>query len=203
MEIYFNELCLKSLNNIQYNDISRMSALYLRLKDHGINTCRIAPEAFSELIKAVSSMPGTSPDLRNFLYAFMRYPYESEAVEKKQDLYLMHEWKYNGTDCFGLALAYIMESMALSFFEEEWDKLFIKIESDQQPVQVRNLYGDKVPEEHRIWLESLKLIELKVCDIPLEEKKLKLRDKLVPVTVKKIFQILQICCSRHRLTETR
>ena len=140
MEVYFNELSLEKSQNVQYQDVIRLKDLYSCLKNVGIQTCRISHEHYTEMIHRVAEMPGTKPEVRNFLFAFLRQPYEERDVEERQDEYLTHSWIYKGRECYGLALAYIMESMSVSVCNSIWGEPIIYIEKDKDDVAVKNLY---------------------------------------------------------------
>lgn len=76
--------------------------LYSSLINVGIRTYRISHDQYIELISRVGEMPGTKPEVKNFLYAFLRQPYEEKNIEERQDEYLAHSWIYKGTECYGL-----------------------------------------------------------------------------------------------------
>ena len=176
MEVYFNELSLGEDQTVQYQDMIRLKDLYSNLITAGIQTCRISHDQFAEMIKQVKEMPGTKPEIKNFLFAFLRQPYEEENIEERQDEYLAHSWIYMERECYGLALAYIMDSASVSICNSIWSSPVISIERDKEVVGIRNLYDSKTFMFHQDWLEGLHPIELIICPNSPEEKKIKLRD---------------------------
>lgn len=176
MEVYFNELSLENNQAVQYQDMTRLKDLYSSLINVGIRTCRISHDQYIELISRVGEMPGTKPEVKNFLYAFLRQPYEEKNIEERQDEYLAHSWIYKGTECYGLALAYIMDSMSVSICNPIWSRPIISIERDMNEVDIRNLYDSKSFMFHQHWLDGLRPVELITCSDRPEEKKIKLRD---------------------------
>ena len=176
MEVYFNELSLIEDQTVQYQDMIRLKDLYSKLKEAGIQSCRISHDQYRALIRRVVEMPGAKPEAKDFLFAFFRQPYEERNVEEKQDQYFDHSWIYGESECYGLALAYIMESMSLSICNPIWSSPIINIEKDKEVVEVRNLYDIGpflFPQE---WLEGLQPVELITCTDKPQEKKIKLRD---------------------------
>lgn len=194
MEVYFNELCLAGEANIQYEDIMRLGKLHACLRSRGILGCRTSQLEYGKLIQQAKIMPGSNPNAINFLFAFLRQPYESEDVEQKQDEYLKHLWLYNGTSCYGLALAYIMESMAISICSLEWKQPLLSIEKDDVTANVRNLFDEETYFFHLEWLDSLQPVDLVKCTIAPIDKKIKLRDDHGK-------DILQDFCNRLRNNE--
>lgn len=176
MEVYFNELCLNGTRGIEYQDIERMKTLYACLYKKAIRVCRISTQGYSEVIRQAKSMRGTNPTVVNFLFAFLRHPYEESEIEKKQDEYLTHFWAFNGKECYGLALAWIMDSLTISICDLSWKQPLLTIERDDVSVEVRNLYDKDTFFYHQDWLESLLPLELVTCVDRPEEKKIKLRD---------------------------
>lgn len=176
MEVYFNELCLNESTCIQYEDVLRMKILYDRLYKKKIHVCRISREGYWEILQQARRMKGTNPTVINFLYAFMRQPYEETSVEERQDEYLSHSWRFRGKDCYGLALARIMDSLAVSICDVCWKQNILMIEKDEVAVEVRNLYDEDTFSYHVEWLEALSPIELVKCMNRPKEKRIKLRD---------------------------
>ena len=176
MEVYFNELSLGENQPVQYQDVTRLRDLYSNLKKEGILTCRISHDQYIEIIRRAGEMPGTKPEVKNFLFAFLRPPYEERNIEERQDEYFEHSWFYKDAECYGLALAYIMESMSVSVCNSIWRSPIISIEKDEDKVNVRNLYDIETLLFHHEWLDGLRPVELITCPDRPEEKRIKLRD---------------------------
>ena len=174
MEVYFNELCLNQTTMIQYADISRIGTLYKRLRSRNILGCRISHNDYAEVIRQAGTMPGTNPNVISFLFAFLRQPYEDEGVEERQEDYLSSSWSYEGKACYGLALAYIMESMSVSICDQAWNQPILQVQRDSATEDVRNLYDEETFLYHLEWLEGLQPIELIICQNSPEEKRIKL-----------------------------
>lgn len=176
MEVYFNELCLDNNTDMEYQDVTRLKKLYSCLRDNGIGSCRISRDEYAEMIRKAKEMPGSNRNVVDFLYAFLRQPYETESVEERQMEYLNHSWTYQGTDCYGFALAYIMDSMAISICDQVWNQPLISVEKDDASIEVRNLYDEITFSFHLEWLEGLRPVQLVKCHLRPEEKIIKLRD---------------------------
>ena len=93
-----------------------------------------------------------------------------------EEEYYADEWKFEGVDCFGLALAYIMDSLSCSIDDVKWSLPFISIKKGADDVLVRNVSNEEHVEYHSEWLENLSEVELVKCNIDYDEKKIKLRD---------------------------
>ncbi|WP_026661328.1 hypothetical protein [Butyrivibrio sp. AC2005] len=52
-----------------------------------------------------------------------------------QDEYLEHSWLYEGNECFGLAMAYLLDTLSLSFDDAIWKEL-ITISRDLEQVAI-------------------------------------------------------------------
>ncbi len=176
MEIYFNELSLNELSQIQYQDFQRIKDVYVLLKSNGINTCRISNDDYRVFLDQIQGMGRTGLTFRNFMFSFFRVPYETPIIDEKQDQYLSHHWTLQEKDCYGLALAFIVDSMTLSTGNETWNQPFVQICRDDYPVTVRNLYGTETFYSHLPWLSEMEEIQLVECNIPPEKKKIDLSD---------------------------
>lgn len=177
MEVYFNELCLDDIHTFGYSDILRLTSLYKKLKTFDIGTCRISSQDYISLITYARTMRGSTPDLVNFLYAFLQQPYENDDVDERQDEYFAHSWKYQDTPCYGLALGVIMESMTLSMGDRiKWDHAILSVFRDDELVEARNLYSEDTFSAHTQWMNDCRDVELKSCLTIPAEKKIHLRD---------------------------
>lgn len=177
MEVYFNELSLEEDQDVQYQDMTRLKDLYSGLINAGIRTCRISHDRYALILSKVTEMPGAKPELKNFLFAFLRQPYEEKIIEERQDEYLSHSWSYQGRECYGLALAYIMDSLSVSICDPIWRNPIITLMKDKKDdIDVKNLYDLKSLRFHHDWLDGLRPVELIICSDKPEEKRIKLRD---------------------------
>ena len=176
VEIFFNELCINDIELFQYNDLEGFKELSKVFARVGIKICRIFDKHRLQLISNARIICHKDKNLIDYMYGFFQAPYESKDVEENQDLYLEHKWQYQGRDCYGVVLAYIMESFSLSIGNKNWNLNFLNIQRDEDTVSVRNLYNADSWECHYKWFESTLPIILVKCNIPPNEKKIKLRD---------------------------
>lgn len=177
-EAYFNELSLDSGSQIDYEEIQRIARIYQGLKAQKFNTCRISPEARSELLNQAKSYSNYRT-LSGFLYSFFKTPYDANIPEAPANEYLSHSWSCQGRECYGLALAYIMESLSVSIAasgNSEWNHSTVSIQRDDAPAEVRNVSDPAHLDELADWFESLEEIQLAASDLKPEEKGISLRD---------------------------
>lgn len=176
MEVYFNELSLNEETVIQYHDVRRLGRLYTCLYGKGILPCRISPEMFLKIMQGAENVKEAYPNIMNLLLSFFRSPFETRQVEERQDYYLSHYWEYQGKTCFGLALAFIMDSMSVSVCDPFWGQPILYIEMDGNPLSVRNLFDEATFHYHLEWIDSMQPLELVICSEKPEDKRCKLRD---------------------------
>lgn len=137
MEVYFNELSLDPAYSLRYEDFRRLGELYPLLKQQKITTCRIGTSEYSRMITKATRLSGDIRNIKGFLYSFFKPPYESSEVDERQEMYYEHEWQLNGQSCYGLALACMMDSMALSMGEECWNQSIVTILRDELQIERR------------------------------------------------------------------
>lgn len=173
MDLFFNELSIRDQDSLNYDTVVAIAGVYKELRNKRITTCRIAPEDNMKLFCMLGNLP-ESFNVRNFYFSFFRSPYESEAVEKKQGDYYGHSWSYDGEECFGFALAFLLDSASFSIYGTQWNTPFIRFQIDGQPEDVRNI---SVKEHVSIHISQLQdeTMELVKCDIPISDKKIVLR----------------------------
>lgn len=174
MDLFFNELSIVGKESLSRDSVVAFSEVYRALRKYDITTCRIAPEDNFKLYQMIQNMPD-SLNIRNFYFSFFRSPYESDEVENGQEEYIEHEWLYNGRPCIGLPLAVILNSAALSIHEIEWKEAYVYITKDNSANTVRNISIEQHVEIHipKIREENPELVE---CDLPIEDKKISLRE---------------------------
>ena len=176
MELYFNELSLSIEGSMEYIDMQNLAALYREAGPLGIRTCRIHPNDFVTLLSAVQSIPGVNANLMNFLYAFFKSPYESDAVDARQDAYLCYEWHLGDRKCYGLSLAYIMQSLGVSISQPEWRHTMLRIKRDNAELEVHNAFDGPSLIEQRDWIECQQPPSLRQSALLPTLKSINLRD---------------------------
>ena len=174
-ELFANELSITIDSLTDFENISVLKNVYNELKKFGIKTCRIS----SDEINAIYGILGSDSRYRNFrdfMFAFFIAPYEGNSlVNENSELYISHDWKYMGSNCFGLTMAYITNSIALSIDRRKW-KEEVTIFRDDTPVDVRNISDVSHIEFHKKWFEDLNPIELVRTFVSPYEKSIRIRD---------------------------
>lgn len=174
-EIYFNELSVN--NGVAWNEdnLRDLGQVFRELKKLGISTCRISGEDLSGLEINLPRNP-IGNNARMLLHTMFKYPFESPVVEERQDDYYLHEWTFKGQTCYGLALAFIADSLSYSVSSREWNKTILEIQRDRIAVCVRNISNASHVQEHSAWIESqTEPVLVKTLLIP-EQKSVNLRD---------------------------
>lgn len=171
MEAFFNELSLYDEDLISYEEISTLLSLFKPLRNEGITGCRISEDAFHKIIDNDNNKNHIS-----LMYSFFRKPFESDAVDQKSDEYLSHSWTCNNTECFGIALAYLMDTATISINRNAWKNNVLDFTIDGTAGIVHNYYDENSIELNHSWIESLKKIELVSTNIVPSDKKISLRD---------------------------
>ena len=175
VDVYANELSITAKTLDDRKNVVNLIDIYRELKSRGISTCRIATEDYTSLLSSIKN-DASKRNLLSFIYAFLRAPYEgSVAVLDSQDEYFEHDWRYQNSSCFGLAMSYLTDSMTISFDEALWGAV-VTIRKDDDDVEVRNVSNLAHFECHQEWFESLKAIELQITSIAIEDKCISLRD---------------------------
>ncbi len=174
MDLFFNELSVDERNSINQESISILVEIYRELQNYGITTCRIDSEDSFRLLQMIQDMPNFM-NVKNFYFSFFRAPYESETVERQQDIYLEHDWTYNSKACIGLALASVLDSAGLSIYEEKWNIAFVELKRDEDEVRVRNICKKEHVDQHIPQLQLDEEPELIECTLKFEEKRISLR----------------------------
>lgn len=174
MELFFNELSIKNEESIAPNAAAAMVDVYRELLKYQITTCRIAPADHARLFQMFCDMP-ESANIKNFYFSFFRSPYESEAVEGKQEEYCGHHWTYGSEECFGFALAYLLNSASFSIYGAKWNTPFVDSLQDKQPIKIRNICRMEHVGIHMPQLQAEQEGELVQCGIQSADKKIVLR----------------------------
>lgn len=174
MEVIANELSIDNYVFDSYDKVKNFSNLYMELKKHGINTCRISYDDLQK-IQGLLLNDSTKRNLLNLIYSFLRTPFEEgEGIENKEDEYLEAEWKYFDKNCLGLAMSYLTNGLSFSFCSEKWPA-FVQITRNGTLVSARNAAKVDDVKIHAEWLDSFKEIQLVKSDIEPDKKKITLR----------------------------
>lgn len=175
MEIYANELSITEDVFDKYDNMKNLAQIYRCLSSNGLGSCRINNEALTK-IYSILNEDAAKRNILNFIYSFLHAPFDTDdIVEYCADEYLLHHWGCNGRDCVGLAYANIMDSLAISFNDSEWQSI-VHINRDDDVVDTRNASNEEQLKDHFEWIESLKEIDLMETDITPENKSIHLRD---------------------------
>lgn len=174
-ELFANEISFTHSALSEYANIKVLGEVYVRLRDLGITTCRISDDKINHIYSYLER-DSRYRVFRDFLFAFFKAPYEdNDLVDTLSDEYLSHEWQYKGENCFGLAMAYLTDTISLSIDPSCW-KETVNIFRDDDLICVRNISELLHVDYHREWFEGRKPIELISTSKSPLEKRLKLRD---------------------------
>lgn len=155
--------------------IQKLKGAYKALRDFDVNTCRISAQDNLDLIAKIRILKNAT-DIMNFYYSFFKTPFESDEVEKNQDLILSANWTYNGISCWGLAVAHMLNSVSFSIFSSEWNQNFILLRGNDKIIEVRHISSPAHIELHKIFFEEVKEIQLLPCFLAPKDKPIHLRD---------------------------
>ncbi len=192
MEIFANELAFESFSFDSKNDIDCLIETYNAIRLYEINTCRIPKECYSNLVKYVSQKKDRN--LMNFIYSFFKTPFEdNDAVNDVMEMYLSNDWKYKEQSCLGLAVAYLLDSVALSIQPEQWPDPLVEIRRDGVSENARNITTGAHVLFHSEWFESLKKTDLIKTDLCPEDKRISLRDDHGKDVLEKFAKKLRNC----------
>ncbi|MCI8389758.1 MAG: hypothetical protein HFI35_03465 [Roseburia sp.] len=175
MELYFNEQSIKNKSSVGYDSAAQIAKTYKELLNHGITTCRIASEDSARLFRMICEMP-ESVNVKHFYFSFFRSPYESEAVEDRQEAYLSHSWHCGEESCVGLAFAYLLDAAGFSIRESGWNVPSVAILKDGQEVTVRNICTQEHVKLYAPHLKEAGETGLSKTSLTVSEKEISLRD---------------------------
>lgn len=175
MELYFNELSIKNMDEISYEAIAAIAGIYRELLKYHVTTCRIAADDNTRLIQMLGKIPDPM-NLRNFYFSFFRSPYESDTVEQSQDDYLEHSWTYHNEECIGFALAFLLDSAGLSIRNQDFKTPFVEIFRDADSKEVRNICEKEHVALHIPQISSGEKTEPIKCDLLVSDKRIALRN---------------------------
>lgn len=176
-DVFFNELSIPTGRGLGYEEIEALRGLYLALRSvsKGDFVCRLDGEHLANLVQGVMTQ-SNGRDVKDFLYAFLRPPFEGDSSEDDQAKYIQSEWRCDNEECFGLAMASILDTLAISINHEPWNVPIVHIKRDASRVSVRNCGCAEHVDAHGEWLESSVKPEPITCGTPPDDKPLKLRD---------------------------
>lgn len=176
-DVFFNELSIPSGRGLSYEEVEALRGLYLALRGvpGGNFVCRLDGEHLANLVQGVMTQ-SNGKDIKDFLYAFLRPPFEGDSSEDDQAKYIQSEWRCGNDECFGLAMANVLDTLAISINHAPWNVPIVHISRNESLVGVRNCGCAEHVDVHGEWLESLVRPELITCDMAPDEKTLKLRD---------------------------
>lgn len=174
MELFFNELSIKKENAVNTECVITLAKVYKELLKYNITTCRIGSADSVRLFQMIDRLPN-SENVRNFYFSFFRAPYESETVEERQDEYYGHSWLCNGEECFGFALAFILDTAGISIESSGWNIPQAELLIDDEINTVRNICVKEHVNIHIPQLQEKSDIELIKCGLQPADKKIVLR----------------------------
>lgn len=175
MDLFFNELSIKGKDSIDNSSIVIIAKVYKKLLEYDVTTCRISSDDNNKLFQMISSLPD-SVNIRNFYFSFFRSPYESEVVEEKQDGYYEHRWTYDGVECIGFALAYLLDSVSFSVYDPKWNIPVVRLLKDDSYNSVKNICVEEHVDMHMLSMLDHAEIDLIECDTQVSDKKIILRN---------------------------
>lgn len=124
--------------------------------------------------------------MKSFFLSYRRFPYIEESDENAETTfiekyYYLNEARFHSEETEGLAVAYIYDTIAVSFpVNEVWQKVYIKlIERDneiEREVEVRHVSLLKHFEAHKNFIDANKKIILQETALSPSEKIIHLRD---------------------------
>lgn len=175
MELYFNELSIRDMDEISNEAMRAIVSVYRELLKYNVTTCRIAADDNARLFQMIGNTPN-SVNMRNFYFSFFRSPYESETVESSQDEYLEHRWTYDGEECIGFALSFLLDSAGFSIRYRNFNIPFVEIFRDADSKKVRNICEEEHVALHVPQICDKDKTEPPKCNLPISDKKIVLRN---------------------------
>lgn len=175
VELYFNELSIKFINHIEYDELLSIVEIYKWLKKYNVNTCRIDKKDQEKFLSIIEKNL-YSKEYKDFYFSFFKIPFESQEVMNKEEQYYLHDWLYKEEKCFGLAVAYLMQSICFSIDYKNWNESHIIIKIDENEEKVKNISTVEHVKFHFSDQKNALSIELVKCEIPYSEKKVHLRE---------------------------
>lgn len=196
MDIIFNELSATDVAASVFEAKERMTHLLKTSKsafDRGFRKIRFSDNFYeSNLAESYSvndwlNDNSVSPIVKNLFYSVKVHPYIDPDDSITEDRFIEGYFYYNETDnryeVEGLAVAYLMNTLCLSFAShEKWDssKISLQYETDS----VKNVYVNHFSKKehllaHESWLEELLITTVDnvlKTEIAINDKEIHLRD---------------------------
>ncbi len=198
MDLIFNELSLHhKVENIYLarNLIKNLITTCKSFNDYDLQHVRV-PIGFKFLyltsdytIQNWLNDTATNRTYKDFLLGRIRHPYIDDrdgVIEHKfiSNYYYLNEQEIpelQDNVVEGLAVAFLYNTLVISFNTHNlWTKIQIslkeKTDTSQNIVSVRHISSSEHINAHKSWLEDNRPIRLQETDIPIENKKIRLRD---------------------------
>ncbi|MDM8567066.1 hypothetical protein QUF74_15620 [Candidatus Halobeggiatoa sp. HSG11] len=195
MELIFNEISAKYLTENDYEVTKRMQNLCgicKKAKEHGFSNLRVEREFRTCLLKESYTIENwlnarsVSHIQKQFFLSYLKFPYIEESDENaettfiEKDYYLneIDEHRFNRERVEGLAVAYIYDTIAVSFpVTEVWKNFYIKlIDEIERIIEVKHVSLIEHFEYHKNFIDSNKEIILQETALNPSKKGIKLRD---------------------------
>lgn len=170
MELFFNEISLHShVSSDQRVEYQHLVTVCQGLISNGINSCRIDSSDLFELSVRYNGID-TQKNISNFIFSYFHNPFSTERLVEKEDVYYAHDWKFQTTDCVGLAYAAITDSAVVSLYVSGFDRSLVSVFRDEEELPVRNFSTSEHLEYHREWLFVLNDSELLTSKVSPDKK---------------------------------
>ncbi|MEN8215122.1 MAG: hypothetical protein ABFS56_01840 [Pseudomonadota bacterium] len=200
MDLIFNEISANYLTNSDSEDEARKRMQDLcdvckKAKENGFSQLRVERKFETYSLKngyaIVDWLNDRSvyPTQKTFFLSYKRFPYIEESDENAETAFIekyyylneADEHRFHGKETDGLAVAYIYDTIAVSFpVNEVWQKVYIKlIERDnenEREVKVRHVSLREHFEAHKNFIEVNKEIILQETTLSPSEKIIHLRN---------------------------
>jgi len=198
MDLIFNEISANYLTNSDYEAKKRMPDLCdvcKKAKENGFSHLRVERKFQTYSLKKGYTIVdwlndrSISPTQKSIFLSYRRFPYIEESDESAETTFIekyyylneVGELIFNGKETEGLAVAYIYDTIAVSFpVNEVWQKVYIKLtEKDheiEREVEVRHVSLLEHFESHKNFIEANKEIVLQETELSPYEKTIHLRD---------------------------
>jgi hypothetical protein len=198
MELIFNELSAHYLTDSAYEAKQRMRDLLLVCQtglENGFSQIRV-DRKFDTYFLATNytvldwlNDNSVSSTQKSLFLSYRLFPYIEESDESAENTFIeksfylneADEPRFNGFELEGLAVAYIYDTIAVSFpANKVWQKLYIKLlercNENEQLVEVKHVSLAKHFETHKNFIEANQEIVLQATPLKPNEKVIHLRD---------------------------
>ena len=198
MDLIFNEISANYLANSEHDAkkwMQDLSDVCQKAKENGFSNLRVERKFETYSLKKGYTIVDWLNDRsvshiqKSSFLSYKRFPCieevdesaETTFIEKSYSLHEADELRFNGKETEGLAVAYIYDTIAVSFpVNEVWQKVYIKlIERDneiEREVKVRHVSLLEHFEAHQNFIAAQKEIVLPETELSPSEKIIHLRD---------------------------